>query len=152
MTDAPSPVTDVLEKVSQNPGLVPLVGMTHATHIGENELPFVSLGDGTHIQLLHVDLIQGLWVIRTRFDPGYQVDKRYHTGPVFAVTYSGSWYYKEYPNDMNSKGSYLCEPAHSVHTLTVPAVNEGQTDVWFAIFGANAIKLGQLWKPYNILF
>ena len=35
-----------------------------------------------------------------------------------------------------SKGSYLYEPAHSVHTLTVSKDGEG-ADVWFAIYGAN---------------
>ena len=34
-------------------------------------------------------------------------------------------------------GSYLYEPAGSVHTLHVPASNTEVTDVWFAIRGAN---------------
>ena len=38
---------------------------------------------------------------------------------------------------MNVAGSYLYEPAGSVHTLHVPADNDGPTDVWFAIHGAN---------------
>ena len=41
-----------------------------ALHRGESELPFVALGDGTHLQLLQVDVEAGLWVIRTRFEPG----------------------------------------------------------------------------------
>ena len=61
----------------------------------------------------------------------------YHTGSVFAVTLAGSWYYREYPDLVNTRGSYLYEPAHSVHTLTVSDDNEGLTDVWFAIYGAN---------------
>jgi len=100
-------------------GQLPTQGMMHAVHIGESDLPFVDLGDGSKIQLLHVDLRQGLWVVRTIFEPGYQVEKHYHTGPVFAVTHSGSWYYKEYPEQVNTKGSYMFEPAHSVHTLTI---------------------------------
>ena len=35
------------------------------------------------------------------------------------------------------KGSYFYEPAHSVHTLTVPKSNSEVTDVWFAVTGAN---------------
>jgi hypothetical protein len=31
----------------------------------------------------------------------------------------------------------LYEPAHSLHTLKVSDDNEGMTDVWFAIYGAN---------------
>ena len=63
--------------------------------------------------------------------------KHYHTGQVFAVTLSGSWYYLEYPDYVNRTGSYLYEPAHSVHTLKVSDDNEDVTDVWFAIYGAN---------------
>jgi hypothetical protein len=52
------------------------------------------------------------------------------------VTYAGAWKYKEYP-EVNVAGSYLYEPAGSVHTLTVPEDQGGMTDVWFAIYGAN---------------
>jgi hypothetical protein len=38
-------------------------------------------------------------------------------------------------------GSYLFEPAGSVHTLHTPATNTEVTDVWFAIRGAN-LNLG----------
>ena len=107
-----------------------------ALHRGESELPFVALGDGTHLQLLQVDVELGLWVIRTKFSPGMTVDTHKHTGTVYAFTLSGSWKYLEYP-DVTLPGSYLFEPAGSVHTLTVPAENDGMTDVWFAIYGAN---------------
>jgi quercetin dioxygenase-like cupin family protein len=107
-----------------------------ALHRGESELPFVALGDGTHLQLLQVDVELGLWVIRTKFEAGVTVPTHKHTGSVFAFTISGSWKYLEYP-DVNLPGSYLYEPAGSVHTLTVPAENDGLTDVWFAIYGAN---------------
>jgi 2,4'-dihydroxyacetophenone dioxygenase len=107
-----------------------------ALHRGESELPFVALGDGTHLQLLQVDVELGLWVIRTKFEAGVTVPTHKHTGSVFAFTISGSWKYLEYP-DVNLPGSYLYEPAGSVHTLTVPAENDGMTDVWFAIYGAN---------------
>jgi 2,4'-dihydroxyacetophenone dioxygenase len=107
-----------------------------ALHRGESDLPFVDLGDGSDLQLLQCDVEAGLWVIRTRFNPGYLVQTHKHTGEVFAFTISGSWKYQEYP-EVNTAGSYLYEPAGSVHTLTVPADQEGLTDVWFAIRGAN---------------
>lgn len=103
----------------------------------ESELPFVELGDGSTLQLLQVDIDQGLWVVRTRFAPGMTVQTHKHTGPVLAYTTSGSWKYLEYPNDVNRAGSYLFEPAGSVHTLHVPEDNEEITDVFFAIHGAN---------------
>ena len=49
---------------------------------------------------------------------------------------SGSWKYAEY-EDVNTAGSYLYEPAGSVHTLVVPDTNTEPTEVWFAITGAN---------------
>jgi quercetin dioxygenase-like cupin family protein len=107
-----------------------------AIHRGESDLPFVALGDGTHLQLLQVDLDQGLWVVRTRFEPGVTIPTHRHTGAVYAFTIAGSWKYLEYP-EVNTAGSYLFEPAGSVHTLTVPEDQDEVTDVWFAIYGAN---------------
>ncbi len=103
----------------------------------ESDLPFVPLGDGSTMQLLQVDVEQGLWVVRTRFAPGMTVDTHKHTGSVLAFTLSGSWKYLEYPDDVNRAGSYLFEPAGSIHTLHVPADNDEITDVFFAINGAN---------------
>jgi hypothetical protein len=119
-----------------------MFGMTtieipRALHRGESDLPFVDVGDGSEIQLLQCDVEAGLWVVRTRFAPGYRVQTHKHTGEVFAFTIAGSWHYEEYPEDVNGPGSYLFEPAGSVHTLVVPAQNDGPTDVWFAIRGAN---------------
>jgi 2,4'-dihydroxyacetophenone dioxygenase len=107
-----------------------------AIHRSEDEVPFVPLGDGSELQLLQVDVELGLWVIRTRFQPGMVVQTHKHTGSVFAFTIAGSWKYAEYP-EVNRAGSYLYEPAGSIHTLTVPADNTELTDVWFAIYGAN---------------
>ena len=75
-------------------------------------------------------------MVRTRFQPGVTIPTHKHTGAVFAVTLAGSWKYAEYP-DVNTAGSYLYEPAGSVHTLTVPESELEVTDVWFAIYGAN---------------
>ncbi len=111
-----------------------------ALHRGESELPFVNLGDGTELQLLQVDVEAGLWVIRSRFAPGTIVPTHKHTGEVFAFTLAGSWKYVEYP-EVNVAGSYLYEPAGSIHTLMVPEENDVVTDVWFAIYGAN-LNLG----------
>jgi quercetin dioxygenase-like cupin family protein len=107
-----------------------------ALHRGEDELPFVTIDTGIELQVLQVDIPNGLWVIRNRFAPGARVQKHKHTGQVFAFTQSGSWKYEEYP-EINTAGSYLFEPAGSIHTLTVPETNTEVTDVWFAIYGAN---------------
>jgi 2,4'-dihydroxyacetophenone dioxygenase len=103
----------------------------------EEDLPFVDIGDGSTLQLLQVDLANGVWVIRNRFAPGMAVQTHRHTGHVYAFTQSGSWHYRESPDEVNVAGSYLYEPAGSVHTLIVPDSNDEPTDVWFTIHGAN---------------
>lgn len=103
----------------------------------QEDLPFITLPDGTGLQLLQVDLAQGVWTVRNHFPPGVSVQTHKHTGHVHAFTQAGSWFYAETPDLVNLPGSYLYEPAGSVHTLTVPASNEGITDVWFTISGAN---------------
>ncbi|MGH9138831.1 MAG: 2,4'-dihydroxyacetophenone dioxygenase family protein [Acidimicrobiales bacterium] len=103
----------------------------------EEELPFVPLGDGTDLQLLQVDVEAGLWVVRTRWGPGVTIPTHKHTGPVHAFTLAGAWKYLEYADDINVAGSYLLEPAGSVHTLHVLDDNTGITDAVFVIHGAN---------------
>ncbi|TNC79786.1 MAG: cupin [Oleiphilus sp.] len=105
--------------------------------IHDEDLPHVELPDGSTLQVLHVDLNQNLWIIQNRFKPGFGVETHYHTGPVFAFTRSGEWFYKEYPDKVNTAGSYLFEPAHSIHTLTVAEDAKEDVVVWFAIFGSN---------------
>ncbi|NNE73535.1 MAG: 2,4'-dihydroxyacetophenone dioxygenase family protein [Acidimicrobiales bacterium] len=113
-----------------------LTELTEAIHRGDDDLPFLDTGTGTWLKLCMVDLGAGLWVIRNRFDAGVQVQKHKHTGAVFGFTLAGAWKYAEY-DYVNRAGSFLFEPAGSEHTLTVPADNTEQTDVWFAIYGAN---------------
>ena len=107
-----------------------------AIHRGDDELPWVDIGEGSLLKVLQVKEREGLWVIRNRFMPGYDVQTHKHTGPVYAFTTSGAWRYKE-SDFVNTAGSFLYEPAGSVHTLTVPDDNTEPTDVFFAIWGAN---------------
>ncbi|UPT62587.1 MAG: 2,4'-dihydroxyacetophenone dioxygenase family protein [Hyphomonadaceae bacterium JAD_PAG50586_4] len=117
--------------------IVPEHGALPTLHVGAEELPYAEAGDGSAIQLLHVDLNVGLWISKTRLPPGYRVPTHYHTGLVYAVTLQGAWCYLESPEAVNKPGSYLFEPAGSRHTLVTPADQEGDTIAWFAIYGAN---------------
>ncbi len=108
-----------------------------AVHRGLDELPFLDVGNGSNMQLLLVDLANRVWIVRNRFEPGTTVQTHKHTGHVHGFTITGSWHYLESPEAVNTAGSYLFEPAGSVHTLHVPDSNEGVTDVWFTIHGAN---------------
>ena len=78
-----------------------------------------------------------MWIVRNHFPPDTTIPTHKHTGHVFAFTQKGSWFYKEYPSRGGTGPADLYEPAGSVHTLHVPATNDGGTDVWFAIHGAN---------------
>lgn len=102
----------------------------------EDDLPFVTFAEGIMLQLLKADIENGLFVVRVRFDPGVTIPKHKHTGDVHAFTHSGSWKYLEYP-EINTKGSYLYEPAGAVHTLHVLENNTEVTDVSFVVRGAN---------------
>ncbi|MBI1188758.1 MAG: cupin [Alphaproteobacteria bacterium] len=117
--------------------IVPAQGALETLHIGAHELPYAEAGDGSAIQLLHVDLNIGLWISKTRLPPGYRVPTHFHTGLVYAVTLQGAWYYEESPEAVNRPGSYLFEPAGSRHTLVTPKDQAGDTITWFAIYGAN---------------
>lgn len=121
--------------MATEPARIP--GIPAAMHRAEKDLPFVVYQEGVDFQLLHADVEAGLWVIRVRFQPGVTIQRHKHTGEVFAVTIAGSWKYLEYPDVINTAGSYLYEPAGSIHTLHVPDTNQGVTDAWFAIRGAN---------------
>ena len=128
-----APVTMMSQTAQVTSNIIP-----EALHRGPKQLPFVPFGDGVKLQLLQVDIEGGLWIVRTRFEPGVTVQRHKHTGEVYAVTFSGAWKYLEYPDTINRAGSYLYEPAGSIHTLTTDV--EGVTEVmdtWFAIRGAN---------------
>ena len=102
----------------------------------ESELPFVPYQEGISFQLVQANIEAGYWVVRLRAEPGRTIQRHRHTGEVFAFTIQGAWKYLEYP-EINVAGSYLFEPAGSIHTLHVPKTNKVVTDVWFAIRGAN---------------
>ena len=104
-----------------------------AVHIGEDELPFVEIGNGNKLKVLQVKEREGLWIVENIFQGGFAVQTHRHTGPVWGYTTTGAWKYKEYEY-VNRAGSFLYEPAGSVHTLTCI---EDDTRVWFHMYGAN---------------
>ena len=107
-----------------------------AIHRDDAALPYVFVDRGVELKVLQIKVREGLWVIRNRFHPGARVQTHKHTGTVFAFTTRGAWKYEE-SDYVNVAGSYLYEPAGSVHTLVVPETNAEPTEAWFAITGAN---------------
>lgn len=109
------------------------MSVQESVHIGQDDLPFVDIGDGSLLKVLQVKPQEGLWIVENIFKDGYEVDKHRHTGPVYAYTRTGAWRYKEY-DYVNRAGSFLYEPAGSEHTLQAV---EDQTQVWFQMYGSN---------------
>lgn len=137
MSEELSMLQQLQEKLGAGGPPVSLEHTREAILIKDDDLPWVDLPDGSGLKVLQVDLNQNIWVVKNRFKPGFCIDTHYHTGPVFAFTESGEWYYKEYPNLVNKAGSYLFEPAHSVHTLTVSPDATEDAVVAFVIHGSN---------------
>jgi 2,4'-dihydroxyacetophenone dioxygenase len=104
-----------------------------AVHVGADELPWVDIGEGSKLKVIQVKEHEGLWIVENIFQAGYEVQKHRHTGPVWGYTKSGAWKYKEY-DYVNRAGSFLYEPAGSVHTLQCI---EDNTQVWFHMYGVN---------------
>jgi 2,4'-dihydroxyacetophenone dioxygenase len=104
-----------------------------AMHLGRDDLPYVDIGDGSQLRVLQVKPKEGLWIVENIFQAGYEVPTHKHTGPVWGYTRSGAWKYKEY-DYINRAGSFLYEPAGSVHTLQCI---EDDTQVWFHMYGSN---------------
>ena len=105
----------------------------NASHIGADDLPFVDIGAGNKLKILQVDVAEGLWIVENIFQTGFEVQTHRHTGPVYGYTTSGAWKYKEY-DYVNRAGSFLFEPAGSIHTL---CCIEDDTHVWFQMYGVN---------------
>ena len=54
--------------------------VTEATHLGEDDIPWVDTGIGLDLKLVQVDIELGLWIVRNRFVPGAVVQKHKQIG------------------------------------------------------------------------
>lgn len=88
---------------------------------------------GVHVTPMYLDREKGIWVIYARFEPGTRLPKHYHSGVVHFYTTKGSWAYVEHPEDVQTAGSYLYEPAGSIHTFESKEGAEG----FMLVEGAN---------------
>lgn len=104
-----------------------------AVHIGGDELPWVEIGGGNKLRVIQVRETEGLWIVDNIFQNGFSAPKHRHTGPVWGHTTSGAWKYAEY-DYVNRAGSFLYEPAGSIHTLVCV---EDDTLVRFHMYGVN---------------
>jgi 2,4'-dihydroxyacetophenone dioxygenase len=104
-----------------------------------NDIPIMkdALGPGINFQPLFLDPEIGVWSVLGTFAPGAELPIHLHTGGVHGYTLKGKWIYREYPDQPQTAGSYLYEPASSVHTFYAPATNTEDTVVLFIVNGAN---------------
>ncbi|GEO01528.1 2,4'-dihydroxyacetophenone dioxygenase [Novosphingobium sediminis] len=104
-----------------------------------NDIPILKdgAGPGISFQPLMIDAEAGVWVVMGIFAPGITMPTHLHTGSVHGYTLKGSWFYSEYPDQVQVPGSYLYEPASSMHTFEVPATNTEDTVVLFIVHGSN---------------
>lgn len=92
---------------------------------------------GSEIIPLFLDRENGIWVLYGKFQPGSTLPKHFHTGTVHFFTTKGEWNYIEYPNDPQTEGSYLYEPAGSIHSSSVPAHAKEAAEGFMVVYGAN---------------
>lgn len=120
---------------------LPVVALpqTELLTVNETTTPWLedAFGVGVRIKPLRLDVESGVWVILVAFAPGSSVPLHYHTGVAEVFTLSGRWHYREYPAQPQTAGSYLYEPAGSVHTLEVPSDNTEDTLMLVRVEGAN---------------
>ncbi|KAA1397800.1 2,4'-dihydroxyacetophenone dioxygenase family protein [Aeromicrobium ginsengisoli] len=120
---------------------VPVLSLpqTELLTVNVNDMPLLldGLTEGAHFKPLLLDPEIGIWSVLATFAPGIDLPIHLHTGSVHAYTLSGNWIYAEYPDQPQTAGSYLYEPASSVHTLAVPASNTEDSVILFIISGAN---------------
>jgi 2,4'-dihydroxyacetophenone dioxygenase len=106
--------------------------------ININDRPPVSDAiPGLHVHPLFLDSENGVWVLYAKFDPGTRLPMHFHTGVVHFFTISGAWNYVEYPDDVQTAGSYLFEPGGSIHTFEVQADASEQATGFMVVSGCN---------------
>ena len=108
-----------------------------ALHVGVEEVPWVPnpLFPGAALRLLQADVARGVYVMAGRLPAGLEVGTHRHTGAVHMFTLAGAWKYREHEY-VNRAGSYLYEPAGSVHTLEVlQGEGAGLTETLSIVYG-----------------
>ena len=103
-----------------------------ATHRGADDLPFVDIGGGNKLKVIQVDAGLGLWIVENVFQPGYAVPDPPPHRARLRLHHLRRVAVPRVPEYVNRAGSFLYEPAGSVHTLECL---EDDTHVWFQMYG-----------------
>ena len=103
----------------------------------EPGITFGDLAPGITLWPLFIDPANATWVMYARYEPGVQLARHFHTGVVHFFTVKGRWGYAEHPADEQRAGSYLFEPANSLHTFTIPDDATEAVEGFMVVTGAN---------------
>ena len=97
-------------------------------------MPFVDIGGGNKLKVIQVKEREGLWIVENIFQKPASTSRPTATPARCGDTpCRAAWKYKEY-DYVNRAGSFLYEPAGSIHTLQCI---EDNTQVWFHMYGVN---------------
>jgi hypothetical protein len=102
--------------------------------LDHDDLPWAVWMEGLEAKVLRASIQTNEYTLLVRFQPGVELPRHRHFGPVHAWTIQGRWHYLEY-DWIASEGTYVHEDALSTHTLKVLDDNEGVTIVLFVIHG-----------------
>jgi hypothetical protein len=91
---------------------------------------------GMKLWPLYLDPEGGTWVLYAHYAPGTRLAKHFHSGAVHFFTTKGTWGYLEHPEDMQTPGSYLYEPAGTSHTFGIPEGGE-KVEGFMVVTGVN---------------
>ena len=135
----PVPAPTFVTTTSGKPLPIVALPQTELLTLNVSDLPLVkdSLGPGVSTKLLRLDLEANHWVVLATFAPGVTIPIHYHTGAAEVYTLAGRWFYREYPDQPQTAGSYLYEPGGSVHTFYTPEDNAEDTVMLVMVTGAN---------------
>jgi quercetin dioxygenase-like cupin family protein len=89
--------------------------------IDPDDLPYARIErpwGTTYMKLLTCSVAGNTFTNIIRYPAGVQLATHLHTGPVHAYTFAGRWRYLEYDWEAGP-GSYVHEPAGTVHTLKI---------------------------------
>lgn len=95
-----------------------------SSQVNPDDLPWALWMEGLEVKLLRCNVATGEYTLLVRyFDGTIDLPRHRHFGPVHAWTVRGTWGYLEY-DWVATTGSYVYEPAGSVHTLRAFAEDE----------------------------
>jgi quercetin dioxygenase-like cupin family protein len=92
---------------------------------------------GMRLWPLFLDPENAVWVLYASYAPGTRLAKHFHTGAVHFFTTKGAWGYLEYPDDVQTEGSYLYEPPGTVHTFNIPEDATERVEGFMVVSGVN---------------